>query len=394
MRIFNKFRDTKGFISTWQRVIRFRYMITEQAKKRCRILAFWEKYGTEAAEEAFKIKRRTLFYWQKKLKNGMGKLEFLNPISKAPKKRRKRLWDERIIEELKRLRWQHPNLGKEKLYPELKKFCDVLNLQCLKSKTIGRLIKDLGGLRMAPTKLSIFGKEKKVNRQKVVRKPKDFKAEYPGHCVAFDTVEKHLNGARRYIITFEDIYTRFSFAWSTAFHASKAATEFFEMCCKLFPFSFTFILTDNGSEFKKYLDQLLKQKNITHYHTYPKTPKMNAHGESFNGTIQDEFVDYHVNLLFDDITEFNEKLKEYLEFYNTKRVHYAFQNKHTPLEVLSHSDYYVSKLPVECKNGWGYAWGCIFIEFVLNLSFSQALIFNVNDKSISPKEEKNHGRKE
>ncbi|MEK7062790.1 MAG: hypothetical protein AAB946_02015, partial [Patescibacteria group bacterium] len=139
-------------------------MITEQAKKRCRILAFWEKYGTEAAEEAFKIKRRTLFYWQKKLKNGMGKLEFLNPISKAPKKRRKRLWDERIIEELKRLRWQHPNLGKEKLYPELKKFCDVLNLQCLKSKTIGRLIKDLGGLRMAPTKFSIFGKEKKVNR--------------------------------------------------------------------------------------------------------------------------------------------------------------------------------------------------------------------------------------
>ena len=34
---------------------------------------------------------------------------------------------------------------------------------------------------------------------------------------------------------------------------------------------------------------------------------MNAHCESFNGTIQEEFVDYNVNLLFDDTTAFNEK---------------------------------------------------------------------------------------
>jgi hypothetical protein len=50
MRQFNKFRGTKGFITIWKRVIRFRYMITEQAKERCRILAFWEKYGDEATE--------------------------------------------------------------------------------------------------------------------------------------------------------------------------------------------------------------------------------------------------------------------------------------------------------------------------------------------------------
>jgi transposase InsO family protein len=117
------------------------------------------------------------------------------------------------------------------------------------------------------------------------------------------------------------------------------------------------VLTDNGSEFKKYLNKLLKEESITHYHTYPKTPKMNAHLESFNGTIQEEFVDYHINLLFDDITQFNEKLNKYLLFYNTKRVHYAFQNKFTPLEVLASHDYYVSQLPAECRNGWGYARG-------------------------------------
>jgi len=48
MAYFNKFRSTKGFISTWERVIRFRYMIAKEAKERTKILAFWEKHGLES----------------------------------------------------------------------------------------------------------------------------------------------------------------------------------------------------------------------------------------------------------------------------------------------------------------------------------------------------------
>jgi len=66
VRIFNKFRGTKGFITTWERVLRFRYMVTGEAKRRVKILAFWERYGTEAVEEAFGVKKRTLYLWQKK----------------------------------------------------------------------------------------------------------------------------------------------------------------------------------------------------------------------------------------------------------------------------------------------------------------------------------------
>lgn len=111
MRIFSKFKGTKGFVSTWGRVIRFRYMITEQAKDRVKILAFWQKHGLEATKEAFNVSRRTLFDWKGRLKNGRGKLESLNPISKAPKTRRKRLWDYRILEELRRLREEYPHHG-------------------------------------------------------------------------------------------------------------------------------------------------------------------------------------------------------------------------------------------------------------------------------------------
>jgi transposase InsO family protein len=123
----------------------------------------------------------------------------------------------------------------------------------------------------------------------------------------------------------------------------------------MFPYQIKHILTDNGSEFKKHLSKLIKDSDIVHYHTYPKTPKMNAHCESFNGTIQEEFVDYHQNLLFEDMTEFNKKLSNYLLFYNTKRVHSAFKNKETPFGVLNKSEYYLSQLPEECKNGWTYS---------------------------------------
>ena len=364
MRIFNKFRGTKGFVSIWERVLRFRYMIQEKAKEKCRILAFWEKHGTAATEEAFNIKRRTLFLWQKKLKEGQGKLEALNDGNRAPKKRRKRMWDERTTDEIKRIRGEHPNLGKDKIYPLLLPFCKSLGLSCPKTKTIGRLINDLGGLRSYPKKLSHFGKERKVNRQKVVRKPKDFKTTHIGHLVALDTIERFVNGVRRYVITFEDIHSRFAFAWTTSSHASKAAEEFFNLCFKVFPFPIEYVLTDNGSEFKKYFSAKLKELHLTHYHTYPRTPKMNAHCERFNRTIQEEFVDYNVNLLL-NAEEFNRKLMDYLIFYNTGRVHFAFQNKLSPVQFMIQSPYYQLTGNRKCKTGWPHTTALLFSHTLL-----------------------------
>jgi len=85
MRQFNKFKDTKGFITTWQRVLRFRYMITEQAKERCRILAFWEKYGDLATKEAFKIFKPTLYRWQGTLQKRRTTLFISIPIPELQK---------------------------------------------------------------------------------------------------------------------------------------------------------------------------------------------------------------------------------------------------------------------------------------------------------------------
>lgn len=363
-RIHCKYTGIKGILTVYQDAIRYRYMIQEKALKKAKILAFFAKYGLEATLEAFEVKRSTLYLWKKQWDGGGKKPEALNEQSRAPRVTRKRLWNEAVIQEIKRLRIEHPNLGEKKIYPLLAAFCGARGLSCPKPVTIGRLIHDCGGLRMFPQKITHFGKVKKMNRQNVLRKPKDFTPRYPGHLVALDTIERFVNGCRRYVITFEDIYTRFSFAWGTKSHASLAAAEFFSLCQKVFPHSydFLFVLTDNGSEFKKHFTEELQRLHLTHFHTYPKTPKMNAHVERFNKTIQEEFIDYNVWLLKDPDV-FNGKLMDYLVFYNTLRVHHAFRNKLSPLQFMlqwfdtTHhkwSETNQTKISLESKVGCGY----------------------------------------
>ena len=358
-KIHCKYTGIKGFITAYEDGVRYLYMITKQALAKYEILVFWERYGLETTMDAFHKKRRTLFSWKKRFNEGNRKPEALNKKKTTPRNKRKRLWPFEVRQEIKRLRIDHPNLGPEKVYPLLLEFCKKESCKCPKSRTVARIISDdPEKMRIFPQKISHFGRIYKANRQKVLRKPKDLKPQYPGHLIALDTIEKIVNGNRRYVITFEDIYTRFSFAWATKSHASKAAEEFFAMCIKVFPNSFNFlwVLTDNGSEFKKHFSDRLKELHLTHYRTYPKTPKMNAHVERFNRTIQDEFIDYHVSdLLYPEL--FNTKLIDYLVFYNTQRVHHAFQNKLSPVQFMisiQGNKQYILNMPQECKSGWHY----------------------------------------
>ncbi len=333
MQQFNIFKGTHGFVRAWQYGLRWRYMITPKAKHKARVLKFWADHGLPATLDAFPVKRSTLFLWKQAFNDGGGKLEALNEEPQAPHNKRQRQWPSAITQEIANLRELHPNLGKDKLHTLLQKFCLTSNTICPSTSTIGRLIKDAGGLRIFPQKVSHFGKIKAKKRTKVLRKPQYFKATHPGHCGGFDTIEKFIHGCRRYVITFTDLHSRFTFAWSTTSHASKAAQEFFDLVQTVFPYPLEYVLTDNGSEFMKHFDLRLRQLYKTHWHTYPKTPKMNAHAERFNRTIQEEFSDYHEYLLLEPKV-FNKKLMEYLLWYNTERPHCAFGNKLSPVQYL------------------------------------------------------------
>ena len=57
--------------------------------------------------------------------------------------------------------------------------------------------------------------------------------------------------------------------------------------------------------------------------SHPRSPKMNAHAERFNRTLQEQFVDYQEDLLFDDLAAFNQKLADWLLAYNTVLPHHS-----------------------------------------------------------------------
>ena len=110
-----KYTGIRGILTVYNHYLKYKYMISEKALKKARILVFWEKHGLAATQDAFPVKKRTLYLWKAKWHKANGKLEALNDISKVPKTKRTRVWDEKVIAEIKRLRWDHPNLGKDSI---------------------------------------------------------------------------------------------------------------------------------------------------------------------------------------------------------------------------------------------------------------------------------------
>ena len=299
-------------------------MIAKDAQRRLEILGFWRRHGLAATCEAFKLSRRTLYLWRAKLKAEGGNVAALVPGSTAPKRRRRRQWPALLIAEIRRLRTLHPNLAKEKLYLLLGPVAAAHQLPCPSARTIGRLIADAPDkMRTRPRRLGGHGKPTPVRRPRV-RKPKHFHAQRAGHCVALDSIELRALDQRRYVITCTDLHSHFAWACATRSHASTAAAQFFRLIQTVFPFAIEAVLTDNGSEFQRHFAHELATLLFTHWHTYPKSPKMNAHCERFNRTVQDECIDYHYDLLFlDDLTDFNLELLRYLAWYNLERPHFS-----------------------------------------------------------------------
>ncbi|MFH1188956.1 MAG: AAA family ATPase [bacterium] len=80
--------------------------------------------------------------------------------------------------------------------------------------------------------------------------------------------------------------------------------------------------------------------------------KINTFIERFNRTLSEEFLVYHRALMRDDSTAFNEKLIDYLLWYNT-------EPPHASLDYLSPLRYYVSTLPIQdCHMLWTSTINC------------------------------------
>jgi len=307
-------------------------MITKEAKQREKILLFWRKYGLQATIDAYGAKQSTLYLWWKIYRDSEYKIVSLNPGNQARINNNKRKINSLILKEIKRLRLEVcPNMGKAKVGKNLKVFCKKNNLPIYSESKIGRIIKEKK-IYHHRQKVSHFGKIKTVNKKKKLRKPSDLVVNNPGDLIEVDVVVRFVGLMKKYIVTAVDVHSRYSFALCYNRHNSLCARDFIKKLEQVFPYQIKAIQTDNGSEFHKYFMKYLEEKNIIHYWNYKGKPYRQGHIEKFNRTIQEEFVDQN-EMWFDNVDEFNEKMLEWIIWYNTKRFHWSL-NLETPVDYL------------------------------------------------------------
>jgi putative transposase len=322
----------RGFATVCDDGLKWNRMLTDKAKHKVKVIIFWEKHGLDATLDAFPHKRSTLFEWKRTLKTNNGRLESLNEKSKRPKKMRSSDWDEKTILFVEDLRKKHPRIGKDKVKVLLDNYCTRENIKCSSVSTIGRIIVYLKEKNRIPSgkKVYLSGKTGLILERKPIKKRKKLRRkgylpQDPGDLVQVDTIVKFINGLKRYIITAIDLNSDFAFAFAYSSASSVSTKDFFDKMEQVAPFKIKRIQTDNGSEFEHRFRDYVKERNITHYHNYPKNPRMNAFVERFNRTIQEEFVDWNMQELAHDIDSFNEKLINWLLWYNTERPHHSLK---------------------------------------------------------------------
>lgn len=334
-----------GFVTGYARKAMYIQDITHHKDRaiiehRIKVLNFFDQYGPEATKEAFSVSRSTIFLWKSKLKTSQGRLSSLAPGDRAPKARRRRNTNEVITSFIVSERTAHYRLGKDKLRELLIPVCLEAGITCPSVSTIGRILSDLKNQGRLPGygKVSHYARSRKVHERKVRPKLKkerrgSYHPEKAGDLVQMDCVIKFVNGMRRYVISAIDYESEFAFSMGYTSLSSARAKDFLHKFISVAPFEVKRIQTDNGSEFYKLFHEACTDQGLTHYWNYPKRPTMNGKIERYNRTVQEEFVDWHLDDLGYDITSFNYQLTDWVLWYNTLRPHHTLKLK-SPMKAL------------------------------------------------------------
>lgn len=312
-----------------------RFSSSDTAKFRQGVIEFHKKYGTQATKDAFGVSKATIYRWRGKYLKEKKESTSLIPISRKPKRVREMQTDYRIVSFIKTLREEHPRIGKEKIYPLLSDYCENKGIKPIKPSTIGKVIKrhnmffqKRGRIYHDPSKG--HAKRHVVYHNRARRSPKVYS---PGF-IEIDSITRFYEHRKVYIINAVDVYTRFSFSYAYLKLNSRNSLDFLKHLEEIYPFHT--IQTDNGLEFHGEFEKHLKERQVEHIFTYPRSPKINGYIERCNRSLSEEFIEH--NLMYsDDIQEFNRSLLEHVIWYNTKRVHKSLKNQ-TPMDfILQHN---------------------------------------------------------
>ena len=287
------------------------------SRKACMRLEWVSYYHTKAKKNAsstsrhFNIPRQMFYYWFNRFKED--NLRTLEDQSRAPKRVRQRditsLQEQRIV----KLRKDHMHWGKVKLAIIYSKDYQEKISSWKIQKTIEKykLYPNPKRNQRIQTKRLRAEKRKKI----AILKKKPIMA----YLVHFDTIIIYWNGLKRYIFTVIDDFTKIAFARMYATKSSYNARDFFLRVNYLLDNRILNSHQDNGSEFKKYFEQICQKENVERYYSRPRTPKDNPSVERFNQTLEKEWInDGHLTT---NVEVFNKELTPWIIEYNFVRPH-------------------------------------------------------------------------
>jgi transposase InsO family protein len=114
----------------------------------------------------------------------------------------------------------------------------------------------------------------------------------------------------------------------------RAAIRFIDEVRHRLPFRIHVVQTDNGAEFQSQFHWHLEGLDIRHVYIRPRTPHLNGKVERSHRVDDQEFYQLlDKDGITDDIHLFNEKLREWEDYYNYHRPHGALGGQ-TPYERL------------------------------------------------------------
>jgi transposase InsO family protein len=292
------------------------FSVSDAAKFRLHVLDHYYKHGIRSACHAFGVPRSTIFGWRKMFEKSGKKISSLIPVSTRPINVRQMDLNSKLLEFIRAMREKYGSLSKYKIKPFLDEYARENSLPLYGTTKIGVIIK---------RKKYFF--ETKSKRKIKRRKPLTPRLKYapketiPGY-IEMDSIIIYVLGRKYCFITAIDIVTKFAWVKLTTNLSSRQAKLALIQFESLYDHLLRVIQTDNGSEFLGEFDKHLSEIGIRHEFTYQKSPKVNGVVERFNRTIQEEFIERNDEILYDK-QRFNQKLTNYLIWYNTKRPHYS-----------------------------------------------------------------------
>jgi transposase InsO family protein len=159
----------------------------------------------------------------------------------------------------------------------------------------------------------------------------------PGHRLQLDVkFLERIAGTRKRLYQFTAIDDCTRIRVLKVFDAcnQRTAIQFIDDVVRRLPFRIHVVQTDNGAEFQSQFHWHLEQRDIRHVYIRPRTPRLNGKVERSHRVDDQEFYQLlDKDGISDDIQLFNEKLREWEDYYNYHRPHGALDGQ-TPYERL------------------------------------------------------------